>query len=163
SSAFGFSGQKCSACSRAVIHEDLYDQVLERAIELTKELSVGNPYEDTYMGPVINQKQFDKIKDYIAVGKEEGELKIGCKTNDSYGNIVHQTIFADVDPNERIIQEEIFIPVLAYSKAKDFDEMLEIANNTQYGLTGAVITNTRENWHKACRDFDVGNLYLNRG
>src|SRR5699024_3140256 len=74
SSAFRFSGQKCSACSRAVINEDLYDQVLERAIELTKELSVGNLYEYTYMGPVINQKQFDKIKDYIAVGKEEGEL-----------------------------------------------------------------------------------------
>lgn len=163
SSAFGFSGQKCSACSRAVIHEDLYDQVLERAIELTKELSVGNPYEDTYMGPVINQKQFDKIKDYIAVGKEEGELKIGGKTDDSEGYFVHPTIFAGVDPNARIMQEEIFGPVLAFSKAKDFDEMLEIANNTQYGLTGAVITNTRENWHKACRDFDVGNLYLNRG
>src|SRR5699024_754123 len=73
------------------------------------------------------------------------------------------TIFAGVDPNARIMQEEIFGPVLAFSKAKDFDEMPEIANNTQYGLTGAVITNTRGKWHKACRDFDVGNRYLNRG
>src|SRR5699024_7473236 len=135
------------------IHEDLYDQVLERAIELTKELSVGNPYEDTYMGPVINQKQFDKIKDYIAVGKEEGELKIGGKTDDSEGYFVHPTIFAGVDPNASIMKEEIFGPVLAFTKEKDFDEMLEIANNTQYSLTGAVITNTPENWHKACHDF----------
>src|SRR5699024_881196 len=96
-------------------------------------------------------------------GKEEGELKIGGKTDDSEGYFVHPTIFAGVDPNARIMKEEIFGTVLAFSKAKDFDEMLEIANNTQYGLTGAVITNTRENWHKACRDFEVGNLYLNRG
>src|SRR5699024_4963725 len=127
------------------------------------ELSVGNPYENTYMGPVINQKQCDKIKDNIVVSKEEGELKIVGKRNDREGYFVNQTIFAGVDRSGRIMQEEIFRPVLAFSKAKDFDEMLEIANNTQYGLTGAVITNTRENWHKACRDFDVGNLYLNRG
>src|SRR5699024_1794884 len=128
--------------------------------ELTKELSVGNPYEDTYMGPVINQKQFDKIKDYIAVGKEEGELKIGGKTDDSEGYFVHPTIFAGVDPNARIMQEEIFGPVLAFSKQRSFDEMLETGNNTLYGLSSAVNSNTREIWHKARRDFYVGNLYL---
>lgn len=163
SSAFGFSGQKCSACSRAVIHEDVYDEVLERAIELTKELVVGDPEKDTYMGPVINQKQFDKIQNYIEIGKTEGELKFGGKTDDSTGYFVYPTIFADVDPETRIMQEEIFGPVLAFAKAKDFDEMLAIANNTEYGLTGAVITNNRDHWIQAQCDFDVGNLYLNRG
>ncbi|HEU5139112.1 MAG TPA: L-glutamate gamma-semialdehyde dehydrogenase [Bacillales bacterium] len=162
-SAFSFSGQKCSACSRAVIHENVYNEVLEKSIDLAKELSVGNPLDDTYMGPVINQKQFDKIKKYIDIGKEEGELKLGGKADDSKGYFVHPTIFADLDPKARIMQEEIFGPVVGFTKAKDFDEMLEIANNTEYGLTGAVITKNREHWDLACRDFNVGNLYLNRG
>lgn len=163
SSAFGFSGQKCSACSRAVIHEDIYDKVLEKSVELTKDLTVGNPVDETYMGPVISQSQFDKIKEYIEVGNEEGELKAGGKTDDSKGFFIHPTIFADLDPEARIMQEEIFGPVVGFTKAKDFDEMLKIANNTEYGLTGAVITNTRQNWELACRKFNVGNLYLNRG
>ncbi|WP_020007114.1 L-glutamate gamma-semialdehyde dehydrogenase [Salinicoccus albus] len=163
SSAFGFQGQKCSAGSRAIIHEDVYDQVLNKSIELTKELSVGDPVNDTYMGPVISKKQFDKIKEYIDIGKEEGELKIGGETDDSTGYFINPTIFADLDPKARIMQEEIFGPVVAFAKAKDFDELLEIANNTVYGLTGSVITNTREHWHLACRKFNVGNLYLNRG
>lgn len=162
-SAFGFSGQKCSACSRAVVHEDVYDKVLERSIELAKELSVGDPLDDTYMGPMINQKQFDKVKSYIEIGKDEGELKLGGKTDDAKGYFVHPTIFADLDPKARIMQEEIFGPVVAFAKAKDFDELLEIANNTEYGLTGSVITKSREHWERARRDFDVGNLYLNRG
>lgn len=164
SSAFGFSGQKCSACSRAVIHEDVYNEVLEKSIELTKKLSFGDPVDgDTYAGPVINQKQFDKIKNYIEIGKQEGELKYGGETDDSKGYFVYPTIFADVDPKARIMQEEIFGPVVAFAKAKDFNEMMEIANNTDYGLTGAVITNNREHWERAKRDFNVGNLYLNRG
>ncbi|HET7657059.1 MAG TPA: L-glutamate gamma-semialdehyde dehydrogenase [Bacillales bacterium] len=162
-SAFGFSGQKCSACSRAVIHQDVYDEVLEKSIELAKKLSVGNPVEDTFMGPVINEKQFDKIKKYIEIGKEEGELKLGGETDDSKGYFVHPTIFAGLDPKARIMQEEIFGPVVAFSKARDFDELLEIANNTEYGLTGAVITKNREHIDRAKREFHVGNLYFNRG
>lgn len=162
-SAFGFSGQKCSACSRAVIHQDVYDEVLEKSIELAKKLTVGNPVNDTYMGPVINQKQFDKIQSYIDIGKEEGELKLGGETDDSKGYFVHPTIFADLDPNARIMQEEIFGPVVAFAKARDFDELLEIANNTEYGLTGAVITKNREHIDRAKSDFHVGNLYFNRG
>lgn len=162
-SAFGFSGQKCSACSRAIIHEDIYDEVLEKSVELTKELTLGNTVEKPYMGPVISQKQFDSIKGYIEIGKEEGELKIGGETDDSKGYFIHPTIFADVDPEARIMQEEIFGPVVGFAKAKDFDELLKIANNTEYGLTGAVITNTRKHWQLACRKFNVGNLYLNRG
>jgi 1-pyrroline-5-carboxylate dehydrogenase len=163
-SAFGFSGQKCSACSRAVIHEDVYDTVLEKSIALTKQLSVGNPSEENvYMGAVVNQKQFDKIKDYIEIGKTEGELAYGGETNDESGYFVYPTIFKDLDPKARIMQEEIFGPFVAFAKAKDFDELLEIANNTEYGLTGAVISNNRAHLNRARYDFHVGNLYFNRG
>ncbi|WP_152654856.1 L-glutamate gamma-semialdehyde dehydrogenase [Oceanobacillus sp. CFH 90083] len=163
-SAFGFSGQKCSACSRAIIHERVYDEVLEKSIEIAKTLTVGNPSEgNVYMASVINQAQFDKIKNYIEIGKEEGELVFGGETDDSKGYFVYPTIFKDVDPKARIMQEEIFGPVVAFAKAKDFDELLEIANNTEYGLTGAVISTNRTHLERAREDFHVGNLYFNRG
>ncbi|WP_417898189.1 L-glutamate gamma-semialdehyde dehydrogenase [Bacillus haimaensis] len=163
-SAFGFSGQKCSACSRAVIVEDVYDQVLSRAVELTKELTVGDPTDNSnYMGPVIDQAAFDKVMKYVGIGKEEGRILAGGEGDNSKGFFVQPTIVADVDPQGRLMQEEIFGPVVAFSKAKDFDHALEIANNTEYGLTGAVITNNREKIEKAREDFHVGNLYFNRG
>ncbi|GKW47371.1 L-glutamate gamma-semialdehyde dehydrogenase [Planococcus sp. NCCP-2050] len=163
-SAFGFSGQKCSAASRAVIVEDVYDTVLERVIELTKELTIGNPVEQSnFMGPVIDAAAFKKITDYIEIGKEEGRLVAGGTGDDSTGYFVNPTVFADLDPNSRIMQEEIFGPVIGISKAKDFDHALEIANNTEYGLTGAVITNNREHLEQAREEFHVGNLYFNRG
>ncbi|WP_249869996.1 L-glutamate gamma-semialdehyde dehydrogenase [Oceanobacillus saliphilus] len=163
-SAFGFSGQKCSACSRAVIHKDVYEEVLEKSIERTKELTIGNPSEENYyMGAVVNQKQFDKIKDYIEIGKNEGELVYGGDADDSKGFFISPTIFKNLDPKARIMQEEIFGPVVAFAKAEDFDELLEIANNTEYGLTGAVISNNREHLNRARHDFHVGNLYFNRG
>ncbi|QDP39557.1 L-glutamate gamma-semialdehyde dehydrogenase [Radiobacillus deserti] len=162
-SAFGFSGQKCSAGSRAVVHEKVYDEVVSRVVELAKELSVGDPSEyGMYMGPVVNQKAFDKITSYIEIGKEEGKLVAGGSYDDSKGWFVDPTIFADVDPKARVMQEEIFGPVLAFSKAKDFDHALEIANNTEYGLTGAVITKNRDHIEKAKYGFHVGNLYFNR-
>ncbi|MBO8176343.1 MAG: L-glutamate gamma-semialdehyde dehydrogenase [Bacillus sp. (in: Bacteria)] len=163
-SAFGFSGQKCSACSRAVIVEDVYDQVLNRVVELTKELKVGNPAEQsTFMGPVIDQSAFNKIMNYIEIGKQEGKLMTGGEGDDSKGYFIQPTVFADVDPEARIMQEEIFGPVVAFTKAKDFDHAIDIANNTEYGLTGAVISNNRANIEKAREDFHVGNLYFNRG
>lgn len=162
-SAFGFSGQKCSACSRVVIVEDVYDQVLNRAVELTKELTVGNPVENHFMGPVIDQAAFDKIMSYVELGKEEGRVLTGGEGDSSKGYFVQPTIVADVDPQARLMQEEIFGPVVAFTKAKNFDEALEIANNTEYGLTGAVITTNRSNMEKAREDFHVGNLYFNRG
>ncbi|QFT87457.1 1-pyrroline-5-carboxylate dehydrogenase 1 [Bacillus sp. THAF10] len=162
-SAFGFSGQKCSACSRAVIVEDVYDQVLNRAVELTKELSVGDPTENHYMGPVIDQAAFDKVMKYVGIGKEEGRIVAGGEGDSSKGFFVQPTIVADVDPEARLMKEEIFGPVVAFAKAKDYDHALEIANNTEYGLTGAVITNNREKIEQAREDFHVGNLYFNRG
>ncbi|MET1181125.1 L-glutamate gamma-semialdehyde dehydrogenase [Peribacillus simplex] len=162
-SAFGFSGQKCSACSRAVIVEDVYDQVLDRAVELTKQLTVGNPVENHFMGPVIDQAAFDKIMSYIEIGNQEGRILTGGEGDSSKGYFVQPTIVADVDPQGRLMQEEIFGPVVAFTKAKDFNEALEIANNTEYGLTGAVITTNRLNMEKAREEFHVGNLYFNRG
>ncbi|EMR05159.1 1-pyrroline-5-carboxylate dehydrogenase 1 [Bhargavaea cecembensis DSE10] len=163
-SAFGFSGQKCSACSRAVIVGDVYDQVLDRVTELTKELTVGDPEDyNNFMGPVIDKASYDKILEYVEIGKKEGRLVLGGTGDDSKGYFVNPTIFADVDPEARIMQEEIFGPVVAFTKAKDFDEAIDIANNTDYGLTGAVISNNRFHLEKAREDFHVGNLYFNRG
>lgn len=163
-SAFGFSGQKCSACSRAVIVEDVYDQVLARAVELTNELTIGDPEDNSnYMATVIDKAAFNKVMEYVEIGKTEGKLMTGGEGDDSKGYFIKPTIIADVDANARIMQEEIFGPVVAFSKAKDFDHAIEIANNTDYGLTGAVITNNRSNIEKAREDFHVGNLYFNRG
>src|SRR5699024_5124775 len=136
-SAFGFQGQKCSACSRAIVHQDVYEKVLEKAIEKAEAYTVGNPgEEDVPMGAVANEKQFNKIKDYIEIGKQEGELAYDGKTDDSKGYHVQATIFKDVDHEARIMQEEIFGPIVGFAKAKDFDELLELANNTDYALTG---------------------------
>lgn len=163
-SSFGFSGQKCSACSRAVIVEDVYDQVLERVVELTKEKVVGDPEDQhTFMGPVNDQGAFDKIMKYIEIGKQEGKLMTGGEGDNSKGFFIQPTVFADVDPKAVIMQEEIFGPVVGFTKARDFDHAIEIANNTEYGLTGAVITNNREHIQQAREDFHVGNLYFNRG
>ncbi|WP_019392233.1 L-glutamate gamma-semialdehyde dehydrogenase [Priestia filamentosa] len=162
-SAFGFAGQKCSAGSRAVIHEDVYDSVVERVVKIAETKKVGDPVDGrTYMGPVIDQSSFDKITDYIEIGKEEGRLVYGGKSDDSKGFFIDPTIFADVDPKARIMQEEIFGPVLSFSKGKDFKELIEIANNTEYGLTGAVFSNNREHLEYAKGHFHVGNLYFNR-
>ncbi|WP_175614985.1 L-glutamate gamma-semialdehyde dehydrogenase [Piscibacillus halophilus] len=163
-SAFGFQGQKCSACSRVVAHEDVYDDLLERVAELTKDITVGNTTDKNYfMGPVIDQAAYDKIMGYVETGKNEGKLVLGGEGDDSKGYFINPTIFADVDPEATIMQEEIFGPVVAFTKAKDFNEALDIANNTEYGLTGAVITNNRNHIEIAKEDFHVGNLYFNRG
>ena len=163
-SAFGFSGQKCSACSRVVIVEDVYDTVVQQIVDITKQLTVGDPVDYRhFMSAVIDQQAFEKIREYIEQGKHEGRLLVGGIVDDTVGYYIHPTIFADVAPNARIMQEEIFGPVLALTKVKDFNEAIEIANNTEYGLTGAVITNNREHLEYAREEFHVGNLYFNRG
>ncbi|BAD77174.1 pyrroline-5 carboxylate dehydrogenase [Geobacillus kaustophilus HTA426] len=163
-SAFGFSGQKCSACSRVIVLEDVYEQVLNRVVELTKQLIVGDPEKpSTFMGPVIDETAYNKVMHYIDIGKQEGKLMTGGEGDSSKGFFIQPTVFANVDPNARIMQEEIFGPVVAFTKAKDFDHALNIANNTEYGLTGAVISRNRPNFEKAREEFHVGNLYFNRG
>ncbi|MHA2961215.1 L-glutamate gamma-semialdehyde dehydrogenase [Priestia megaterium] len=163
-SAFGFSGQKCSAGSRAVVHQDVYDIVLEKAVALTKTLKVGNPEDvSTYMGPVSHEASYNKVLSYIGIGKEEGRLMTGGEADDSKGYFIQPTIFADVHEKARLMQEEIFGPVVAFCKARDFDHMMEIANNTDYALTGALLSNTPNHIERAKEEFHVGNLYFNRG
>lgn len=162
-SAFGFSGQKCSACSRAIIHENVYEEVIDKMVKLTKELKVGNPEDfKNFMGPVNDKNAFDKITSYFEVGAIEGKLIAGGKADDSTGYFIEPTIFADLDPMSRLMQEEIFGPILAVSKVKSFDEAMKVANNTEYGLTGSVISRNRMHLEQARREFHVGNLYFNR-
>lgn len=162
-SAFMFSGQKCSACSRVIAHASIYDELLARVVERTKSLTVGEALNaDTKVGPVIDRKSYDKIKSYIEIGRQEGKLVCGGETWDKLGYFVQPTIFADVAPDARLSTEEIFGPVVAFSKASSFTQAIEAANATEYGLTGSVFTKNRVHIEEARRTFHVGNLYYNR-
>jgi 1-pyrroline-5-carboxylate dehydrogenase len=163
-SAFGFQGQKCSACSRAIIHADVYDSMLEKIVERTEKIKVGDPTDPaTNMSAVINQKAFKTINEYIEKGKAEGgRVLAGGGADGEQGFFIEPTVIADVKPGATIEQEEIFGPVLAVIRAESFDDALRIANDTQYGLTGAVYTNDEEKIERARREFHVGNLYFNR-
>lgn len=161
--AFGYQGQKCSACSRAIVSEKVYDAFLQKLVERAKKVTVG-PAEDpaNYMGPVVSEGAMKGILNYIEVGKKEGKVVLGGGRAPGDGYFVQPTIIADVDPKARIAQEEIFGPVLAVIKAKDFEEALQIANDTEFGLTGAVYSKNKAKLEKAEETFHVGNLYLNR-
>jgi 1-pyrroline-5-carboxylate dehydrogenase len=162
-SAFGFQGQKCSAGSRAIIVEEVYDQIIPYIVERAKQLSVGDTTDPSnFMGPIVNEKQFRKILDYIEVGKTEGRLLVGGNALDRPGYFIEPTVFADVAPDARIAQEEIFGPVLALIKARDWEDALRIANSTEYALTGAVYSSDPERIEEAMDEFQVGNLYINR-
>src|SRR5271163_1932643 len=162
--AFFFNGQKCSACSRAIVEDAIYDVFVERVREKVQSLQVGDPATNASMGPVVNKSAMDTILSYIEIGKGEGRLLTGghAVANAEGGYYLEPTVFVDVAPTARIAKEEIFGPVLAVIRARDFDEALEIANNTEYGLTGAVYSGSRENLERARLEFFVGNLYLNR-
>ncbi|HLK65825.1 MAG TPA: L-glutamate gamma-semialdehyde dehydrogenase [Bryobacteraceae bacterium] len=162
-SAFGFQGQKCSACSRAIVHTAIYDQFLEKLVAKAAKIKVG-PSDDpsNFMGPVISASARKSILQYIETGKQEGRLMTGDGAVPETGYFIAPTIIADVDPAARIFQEEIFGPVLAVTRARDFEQALEMANDSQYGLTGALYSNNAEHLRQARERFHVGNLYLNR-
>jgi len=163
-SAFGFSGQKCSACSRAIVDAAVYDAVVEKVVERTKRLAVGDPaLRTTSIGPVINESAMQQILDYIEKGTAEGgRLLAGGKRVAGDGYTVEPTVVADVAPDATIAQEEIFGPVLAMIRARDYDDALAIANNTEFGLTGAVYSSDDAKLERARDEFHVGNLYFNR-
>ena len=163
-SAFGFQGQKCSAASRAIVVEKVYDKFVDLVKERVEKLKVGESDDSSnYMGPVINKGAEEKILQYIEKGQREGgRLITGGRKENGAGYFIRPTVIADVDPKATISQEEIFGPVLAIIKAKDFDHALEIANNTEYGLTGGVWTKNRKKIEKAKKVFHVGNFYINR-
>jgi 1-pyrroline-5-carboxylate dehydrogenase len=162
-SAYGYQGQKCSACSRAIVDAAVYDEFLLKVQAKVAAITVG-PSEDpaNYMGPVISEGARKTILNYIETGKREGRLICGGDGAEGDGYFIQPTVIADVDVKARIFQEEIFGPVLAVTKARDFDHALELANGTEYGLTGAVYSNNPEKIRKAREEFFVGNLYINR-
>jgi 1-pyrroline-5-carboxylate dehydrogenase len=162
-SAFGFQGQKCSACSRLIVDEAIYDKLMPLVVEKTKKLKIGAPEAaDSQIGPVVNEKAMKKIKEYIDKGAKDGGILTGGNVNAKDGFFIEPTVIGPVAANATIAQEEIFGPVLAVIKAKDFDDALRIANDTPYGLTGAVFTDNEEKLERAREEFFVGNLYLNR-
>jgi 1-pyrroline-5-carboxylate dehydrogenase len=163
-SAFGFQGQKCSACSRALVHESVYDRVVEGVVARTKALvTTGRATEGTAtVGAVVDKNQFDSINRYIESGNAEGRLVYQGEKPDLNGYYVPPTIFADVPRTAKIACEEIFGPVLAILKVKDLDEALDIANDSDYGLTGSIYSRNRAVLERARDEFNVGNLYLNR-
>jgi len=163
-SAFGFQGQKCSACSRVIVHERVYDRFVDLLTKKAESITVGDPTQmNNYMGPVVNRSSQEKILEYIDKARNEGGRVVagGAKAGGD-GYFIRPTVIADVQPRATIAQEEIFGPVLAVIKAKNFDEAMEIANNTEYGLTGAVYSKNKKHLQRAENEFFVGNLYLNR-
>ena len=160
--AFGFQGQKCSACSRAIVDERIYDKFLDALKARVEKITVGDPTENPNMGAVINEGSMKSILDYIEHGKRDGRLITGGERAPGEGYFIQPTVIADIKPKSKLEQEEIFGPVLAVIKARNFDHALEIANDTEFGLTGAVYTGTQEKIDRAIRDFHVGNLYINR-
>jgi 1-pyrroline-5-carboxylate dehydrogenase len=160
--AFGFQGQKCSACSRAIIDEKIYDKFLEKLKVSVEKLTVGDPAENPNMGAVINEGSMKDILGYIEHGKKDGRVITGGQRLPGDGFFIQPTVIADIAPKSKLEQEEIFGPVLAVIKSKNFDHALEIANDTEFGLTGAVYSSSREKLDRAVREFHVGNLYLNR-
>ncbi len=163
-SAFGFQGQKCSACSRLIVDEKVHDALVEKIVEQTGKLTIGNTTtpENFYMGAVIDKAAHEKIKEYIEIGKKEGKMVAGAAKAPEGGYFIPPTIFIGIKPNDRLAQEEIFGPVLAVIKGRGLDQLLEIANGTQYGLTGAIYSNDRSDLERARHEFHVGNLYFNR-
>jgi delta-1-pyrroline-5-carboxylate dehydrogenase, group 2, putative len=163
-SAFGFSGQKCSACSRAIVEAPIYDAFVAKLQERVAKLTVGDPAKNHNVGPVINSGALKTMLAYVETGKKEGRLIAGgnAPATADNGYFLEPTVIADVAPDAVIAQEEIFGPVLAVIKVNSFEEGLKVANNTEYGLTGAIYSADREKLNRARVEFHVGNLYFNR-
>jgi len=162
--AFGFQGQKCSACSRLILDEKIYERFLDMVKVRVEKLTLGDPTQNPSMGAVINEASLKSIMGYIEHGVKEGRLIAGGRRDTKHGDgyFIQPTVIADLKPKSKLEQEEIFGPVLAVIKARDFDHALEIANDTEFGLTGAVYSSSREKLERAKREFHVGNLYVNR-
>jgi len=161
-SAFGYSGQKCSACSRVIVLEPVYEAFLERLVEATRSLNIGEAEEpSTQVGPVIDATARDRMREYIEIGRQEAEVALEMSAPDT-GYFVGPVIFSNVSPDGKIAQEEIFGPVLAVIRAQNFQEALDIANGTNYALTGGLYSRTPSHIEQAMAEFEVGNLYINR-
>jgi 1-pyrroline-5-carboxylate dehydrogenase len=162
-SAFGYQGQKCSACSRAIVHERVYDSFLEKLKTRAEKIRTGSPEDPQYyMGPVISAGAKKSILGYIELGKTGGDLLVGGGDVPAEGHYIPPTIIANVDSKARVFQEEVFGPVLAVARARDFDHALALANDSPYGLTGAIYSRNAAHLERAREEFFVGNMYINR-
>ena len=163
-SAFGFNGQKCSACSRVLVDAAIYDEFVERLRARVAAIESGDPAKNFYAGPVINEVAQKRVLGYLEIARNEGRVLTGGEAiqTEEGGFYIAPTIVADVKPTSRLAQEEIFGPVLAVIRTQGFDDALAIANDTEYGLTGAIYTKSAEKLARAREEFHVGNLYLNR-
>ncbi|MEN8114401.1 MAG: L-glutamate gamma-semialdehyde dehydrogenase [Actinomycetota bacterium] len=162
-SAFGFQGQKCSACSRLIVIDEVHDALVEKIVERGAALKVGSPSENHAVGPVVSEAQHRAILSEIESGRSEGTLVLGGNAVEKDGGYyIEPTIFTDVAPDARLAQHEIFGPVLSVIRVADFDEAIEVANGTEYGLTGGLHSSDEERIERARREFHVGNLYINR-
>jgi 1-pyrroline-5-carboxylate dehydrogenase len=161
--AFGFQGQKCSACSRLIVHERVHGELVSKIVEKTKKLKVGDVRDpETQVGAVINERAQKKILEYVDMGRKEGRIVAGGEKGPSEGFFVMPTVVDDVKPGARLEQEEIFGPVLAVIPVSSFEEGVAVANDTEYGLTGSLYSKDRERLERGKRELFVGNLYLNR-
>jgi 1-pyrroline-5-carboxylate dehydrogenase len=162
-SAFGFQGQKCSACSLLIVVDSVHDELVDKVVERTAALTIGSPVDNHQVGPVVSEDQYRAILEEIELGKAEGTLVLGGEAVELDGGYyIEPTIFVDVDRDARLAQHEIFGPVLSVIRAADFDDALEIANGTEYGLTGGLHSADEDRIERAKREFYVGNLYINR-
>jgi 1-pyrroline-5-carboxylate dehydrogenase len=162
-SAFGFQGQKCSACSRLIVMDAVHDELVAKIVERVEELSIGAPAENHPIGPVVSEEQYRAILAEIESGKAEGTLVAGGRAVEKDGGYyIEPTVFIGVDPDARLAQHEIFGPVLSVIRVTDFDEALDVANGTEYGLTGGLHSSDESRIERARREFYVGNLYINR-
>jgi len=164
--AFGTTGQRCTATSRLILHESIHDEFVQRLINAASKIVLGDGrVAATQVGPVINQRQLDKILSYIAIGKEEAACVAGGERDTdgakAQGYFVKPTIFTNVEPHHRIFQEEIFGPVLSIAKARSFDEAIAMANNCQYGLSSSIYTRDVNRAFAAIRDIEAGITYIN--
>jgi 1-pyrroline-5-carboxylate dehydrogenase len=162
-SAFGYQGQKCSACSRLILHEKIYSEFGQNIAQKAAAIRVGPVMDpENYVGPVINEKAYKSILQYIEIGKKEGKLVAGGNAERGNGYLINPTVIIDVHPSARIAREEIFGPVLSVLRAKDLAEAIRIANDSEYGLTGSVFSRNRDHILRAKEECHVGNLYINR-
>lgn len=161
--AFGFQGQKCSACSRLILDDKIHDKFMKKFVPTVEAIKIGPvKHYENYMGPVINEAAYDSILEYIKIGKSEGSIVCGGESAPGDGWFIKPTVIVDIERNHRIFQEEIFGPVLAVTRARNFDHAVELANDSEYGLTGAVYSKNKSKIAKARREVFVGNLYFNR-
>lgn len=162
-SAFGFQGQKCSACSRLILDDKIYDKFMKIFIPTVEAIKIGPvKHYENYIGPLINEAAYNSILEYVKIGKSEGNLICGGEPGPKEGWFIRPTIIVDIEPSHRVFQEEIFGPVLTVTRARNFDHAIELANDTEYGLTGAVYTKNHKKIERAKKEVFVGNLYINR-